>query len=295
MVQKKTAWALNLEHTDQYYEILKNGEERKVMEKIGVAIADDNERIIHMLGSVIASDSELELVGQADNGKDIYDIILNKQPDVVLLDIIMPKEDGLTVMERIQRDENVKKQPVFIVVSAVSQERITEDAFNLGAYYYILKPFDNDMILKRIKTLRRGIVPGFVTKADIAVAGQAPKLLERNLEMDVTNVIHEIGVPAHIKGYQYLRDAIVMVVEDMDLLGAVTKELYPAIAKQNKTTPSRVERAIRHAIEVAWNRGRLETINDLFGYTVQHDKGKPTNSEFIAIIADKLRLERKIG
>ena len=118
---------------------------------------------------------------------------------------------------------------------------------------------------------------------------------ERDLEIEITSIIHEVGVPAHIKGYQYLRDAIVMVVEDMDLLGAVTKELYPAIAKQNKTTPSRVERAIRHAIEVAWNRGRLETINDLFGYTVQHDKGKPTNSEFIAIIADKLRLERKIG
>ncbi len=291
MVQKKTAWALNLEHTDQYYEILKNGEERKVMEKIGVAIADDNERIIHMLGSVIASDSELELVGQADNGKDIYDIILNKQPDVVLLDIIMPKEDGLTVMERIQRDENVKKQPVFIVVSAVSQERITEDAFNLGAYYYILKPFDNDMILKRIKTLRRGIVPGFVTKADIAVAGQAPKLLERNLEMDVTNVIHEIGVPAHIKGYQYLRDAIIMAVNDMEMLNSITKILYPTIAKKHQTTPSRVERAIRHAIEVAWSRGKLDAIDELFGYTVNSGKGKPTNSEFIALIADKIRLE----
>ena len=291
MVQKKTAWALNLEHTDQYYEILKNGEERKVMEKIGVAIADDNERIIHMLGSVIASDSELELVGQADNGKDIYDIILNKQPDVVLLDIIMPKEDGLTVMERIQRDENVKKQPVFIVVSAVSQERLTEDAFNLGAYYYILKPFDNDMILKRIKTLRRGIVPGFVTKADIAVAGQAPKLLERNLEMDVTNVIHEIGVPAHIKGYQYLRDAIIMAVNDMEMLNSITKILYPTIAKKHQTTPSRVERAIRHAIEVAWSRGKLDAIDELFGYTVNSGKGKPTNSEFIALIADKIRLE----
>ncbi|MPN47041.1 Stage 0 sporulation protein A [bioreactor metagenome] len=115
------------------------------------------------------------------------------------------------------------------------------------------------------------------------------------MEVDITNIIHEVGVPAHIKGYQYLRDAITMVVEDMDLLGAVTKELYPAIAKLNNTTPSRVERAIRHAIEVAWNRGKIETINNLFGYTVHNDKGKPTNSEFIAIIADKLRLERKIS
>ena len=261
------------------------------MEKIGVAIADDNERIIHMLGSVIASDSELELVGQADNGKDIYDIILNKQPDVVLLDIIMPKEDGLTVMERIQRDENVKKQPVFIVVSAVSQERITEDAFNLGAYYYILKPFDNDMILKRIKNLKRGILPGLSPKADIIAAGQTPKALERNLEMDVTNVIHEIGVPAHIKGYQYLRDAIIMSVNDMEMLNSITKILYPTIAKKHQTTPSRVERAIRHAIEVAWSRGKLDAIDELFGYTVNSGKGKPTNSEFIALIADKIRLE----
>ena len=133
------------------------------MEKIEVAIADDNERMIHMLGSMIESDNELELVGQADNGKDIYDIIKEKEPDVVLLDIIMPKEDGLTVMERINRDDSMKKHPVFIVVSAVSQERITEDAFNLGAYYYILKPFDNDMVLRRIKNLKHGVrgsVPG---------------------------------------------------------------------------------------------------------------------------------------
>lgn len=260
------------------------------MEKIGVAIADDNERIVHMLENMINNDSELELVGQADNGKDIYDIILEKQPDVVLLDIIMPKEDGLTVMERVHRDENVRKQPVFIVVSAVSQERITEDAFNLGAYYYILKPFDNDMILKRIKTLKRGLYPA-IQAGDKRAIGQTPKMLERNLEMDVTNVIHEIGVPAHIKGYQYLRDAIIMSVNDMEMLNSITKILYPTIAKKHQTTPSRVERAIRHAIEVAWSRGKLDAIDELFGYTVNSGKGKPTNSEFIALIADKIRLE----
>ncbi|MCI8592806.1 MAG: sporulation transcription factor Spo0A [Lachnospiraceae bacterium] len=261
------------------------------MEKIEVAIADDNERMIHMLGSMIESDNELELVGQADNGKDIYDIIKEKEPDVVLLDIIMPKEDGLTVMERINRDDSMKKHPVFIVVSAVSQERITEDAFNLGAYYYILKPFDNDMVLRRIKNLKHGVrgsVPKLAAKSS---SEHVMQLLERNLEMDVTNVIHEIGVPAHIKGYQYLRDAIIMSVNDMEMLNSITKILYPTIAKKHQTTPSRVERAIRHAIEVAWSRGKLDAIDEMFGYTVNSGKGKPTNSEFIALIADKIRLE----
>ena len=261
------------------------------MEKIEVAIADDNERMIHMLGSMIESDNELELVGQADNGKDIYDIIKEKEPDVVLLDIIMPKEDGLTVMERINRDDSMKKHPVFIVVSAVSQERITEDAFNLGAYYYILKPFDNDMVLRRIKNLKHGVrgsVPKLAAKSS---SEHVMQLLERNLEMDVTNVIHESGVPAHIKGYQYLRDAIIMSVNDMEMLNSITKILYPTIAKKHQTTPSRVERAIRHAIEVAWSRGKLDAIDEMFGYTVNSCKGKPTNSEFIALIADKIRLE----
>ena len=261
------------------------------MEKIEVAIADDNERMIHMLGSMIESDNELELVGQADNGKDIYDIIKEKEPDVVLLDIIMPKEDGLTVMERINRDDSMKKHPVFIVVSAVSQERISEDAFNLGAYYYILKPFDNDMVLRRIKNLKHGVrgsVPKLAAKSS---SEHVMQLLERNLEMDVTNVIHEIGVPAHIKGYQYLRDAIIMSVNDMEMLNSITKILYPTIAKKHQTTPSRVERAIRHAIEVAWSRGKLDAIDEMFGYTVNSGKGKPTNSEFIALIADKIRLE----
>lgn len=263
------------------------------MEKIGVAIADDNERIIHMLGNMINNDSELELVGQADNGKDIYDIILEKQPDVVLLDIIMPKEDGLTVMERVHKDANVKKQPVFIVVSAVSQERITEDAFNLGACYYIMKPFDNEMILNRIKHFKNA---GIGKNREIRRNGNSEQIREvpvRNLEMDVTDIIHEIGVPAHIKGYQYLRDAIIMSVEDMEMLNSITKILYPTIAKKHQTTPSRVERAIRHAIEVAWSRGKMDTIDELFGYTVSTGKGKPTNSEFIALIADKIRLEYK--
>ena len=263
------------------------------MEKLNVAVADDNERMVNLLGTLIRDDSELELVGQADNGKDIYDIIKEKEPDVVLLDIIMPKVDGLTVMERVNQDSSMKKHPAFIVISAVGQEQITEDAFNLGACYYIMKPFDNELILNRIKHFRdnRTRRPGAIRKPE--VQDFSVELKNRNLEMDVTSIIHEIGVPAHIKGYQYLRDAIIMSVEDMEMLNSITKILYLTIAKKHQTTPSRVERAIRHAIEVAWSRGKMDTIDELFGYTVSTGKGKPTNSEFVALIADKIRLEYK--
>lgn len=262
------------------------------MNKLNIAIADDNERMLDLLGNIIHQDKELELVGQAENGKDMYEIIRNKEPDVILLDIFMPKMDGLTVMEKVNTDKTLKKRPAFIVVSAVGQERITEDAFNLGAYYYILKPFDNEFLLDRIKDI--GNLSSGKRTLHRPVQGQAvlPKP-ERNLEMDVTNIIHEIGVPAHIKGYQYLRDAIILSVDDVEMLNSITKILYPTIAKKHQTTPSRVERAIRHAIEVAWSRGKMDTIDELFGYTVSNGKGKPTNSEFIALIADKIRLEYK--
>lgn len=263
------------------------------MEKLNIAIADDNERMINLLESIIKEDSDLELVGQADNGKDIYNIIKEKEPDIVLLDIIMPKVDGLTVMEKINRDNTMKKHPAFIIVSAVGQEQITEDAFNLGAYYYILKPFDNEMVLNRIKHLKNKVAGRTREIRQLSTFDMKSDYMEKNLEIDVTHIIHEIGVPAHIKGYQYLRDSIIMSVEDMDMLNSITKILYPTIAKKHQTTPSRVERAIRHAIEVAWSRGKMDTIDELFGYTVSTGKGKPTNSEFIALIADKIRLEYK--
>lgn len=265
-------------------------EERKKMNKLNIAIADDNERMLDLLGNIIHQDKELELVGQAENGKDVYEIIKTKEPDVVLLDIFMPKMDGLTVMEKVNEDQSLKKRPAFIIVSAVGQERITEDAFNLGACYYILKPFDNEILLEKIKDI--GNLSG--RKHTMRRPAQGQTILpnpERNLEMDVTNIIHEIGVPAHIKGYQYLRDAIILSVDDVEMLNSITKILYPTIAKKHQTTPSRVERAIRHAIEVAWSRGKMDTIDELFGYTVSNGKGKPTNSEFIALIADTIQLE----
>ena len=264
------------------------------MDKLNVAIADDNTKMADMLGQMIEEDKDLELVGKAHNGEEICNIIKEREPDVVVLDIIMPKMDGLTVMENCQHDHMLKKTPAFIVVSAVGQERITEDAFSLGAEYYMLKPFDNQVLLNRIKNLRRrsdrrireNVRPSVVREEQGAYG-------TRNLETDVTNIIHEIGVPAHIKGYQYLRDAIILAVNDIEMLNSITKVLYPTIAKKHQTTPSRVERAIRHAIEVAWSRGKMDTIDALFGYTVSTGKGKPTNSEFIALIADKIRLEYK--
>ena len=260
------------------------------MEKLNVAIADDNEKMVEILGRMIEEDKDLTLVGKAHNGEEICNIIKEREPDVVVLDIIMPKMDGLTVMENCQHDHMLKKTPVFIVVSAVGQERITEDAFRKGASYYVMKPFHNDMILSRIKDAGKGerrnsseAIPGSTVQ----------KKPEYNLETRVTDMIHEIGIPAHIKGYHYLRDAIIMAVDDMDVLNAITKVLYPTIAKMHQTTASRVERAIRHAIEVAWSRGKLDTLDELFGYTVSNGKGKPTNSEFIALIADTIRLENK--
>ena len=234
------------------------------MEKLNVAIADDNERIVEMLNALIRTENDMEVVGTAGNGEDAVEMIKKSAPDVVLLDLIMPKMDGLGVLEKLKTDPAVRKMPAFIVLSAIGQEAVTEDAFALGANYYIMKPFNNEMLLGRLRSIRsRG------------------------------NMIHEIGVPAHIKGYQYLRDAIMMSVKDMEMLGSITKVLYPTIAKNHQTTPSRVERAIRHAIEVAWSRGKMDTIDELFGYTVSNGKGKPTNSEFIALIADRIRLEYK--
>ncbi len=261
------------------------------MSEISVAIADDNERILDLLGEIISNDKDLNLVGKANNGEDVFDLIKEKQPDVVLLDLIMPKMDGLSVMELVNTSAEIKKHPHFIVISAVGQERITEDAFKKGANYYILKPFNNEMVLNRIRSANQMIRNNVQLPA--SESQRLKETPQMNLEARVTDMIHEIGIPAHIKGYHYLRDAIIMAIEDMDVLNAITKVLYPTVAKHHQTTASRVERAIRHAIEVAWSRGKIDTLDNLFGYTVSNGKGKPTNSEFIALIADTIRLEYK--
>ncbi len=260
------------------------------MEHLNVAIADDNQKILDVLENIISMDKELNLVGKAKNGEEMCQIIKDRQPDVVLLDLIMPKMDGLTVMEQVNRDHSVNKRPYFIVITAVGQERITEDAFNKGANYYVMKPFNNEVLLDRIKSVRKMFRNNEKKNENGRLEGTARG---EDLENRVTNMLHEIGIPAHIKGYHYLRDAIIMAVKDMDVLNAITKILYPTVAKKYQTTSSRVERAIRHAIEVAWSRGKLDTLDELFGYTVSTGKGKPTNSEFIALIADTIQLEYK--
>lgn len=265
------------------------------MSKIRVVIADDNELMLDMISTILKNDEDIEVVAELTDGLNILSIIREKRPDIVLLDLVMPMLDGLGVMEQVRKNsDSLDKIPAFIVITAAKQESITENAFSLGASYYILKPFDSEILLTRIKQTANDLRTKQMEGKNQVVYENKLMTKKNNLEADVTNIIHEIGVPAHIKGYQYLRDAIMMSVNDSDVLNSITKILYPTIAKQHKTTPSRVERAIRHAIEVAWSRGKMDTINELFGYTVSNGKGKPTNSEFVALIADKIRLEYKL-
>lgn len=259
-------------------------------EKISVAIADDNREFVRIIQEYLSEQADLEVVGVAYNGEEILGVIENSQPDVVILDIIMPHLDGIGVLERI--NESMYRRPKIIMLTAVGQDCITQRVVELGADYYLLKPFNMEVLVKWIRQLASGaadVTPLVPVAATIA----PPRPKTASIDMEVTNIIREIGIPAHIKGYQYLRDAIMMIVNEIELLGAVTKVLYPLIAEKYSTTPSRVERAIRHAIEVAWGRGNIEVINRIFGYTINMEKGKPTNSEFMAMIADKLRMEMK--
>lgn len=269
-------------------------------EKISVLIADDNQEFSHTLSTYINTQEDMEVIGIAKDGNEAINMILNIEPDVVLLDVIMPHLDGLGVLEKINSKNDLKK-PICIMLSAVGQDKITQKSIALGAEYYVVKPFDIELLIKRIREIKffkpNSEVNNFISKVNsnrpyIDIKNDSSKK-EENLEALVTNIIHEVGVPAHIKGYQYLREAIIMVVNDIDVINQITKSLYPKIAYKFNTTPSRVERAIRHAIEVAWGRGEQKIVENIFGYTISAAKGKPTNSEFIAMIADKLRLELK--
>jgi len=261
--------------------------------KISVLIADDNKDFCEIVSQYLSKQEDIDVVAIAHDGIETLNQIKKIQPDVIVLDIIMPHMDGLGVLEKLH-NENLKNTPKIIILSAVGQDKITQRAIALGADYYIVKPFDLEVFVKRIREL----ASDEFADSDFSFSSSLPNLRQENnkkfnLEAEITNIIHEIGVPAHIKGYQYLREAISMVINDMELLSGITKELYPGIAQKFNTTPSRVERAIRHAIEVAWSRGRIDTINKLFGYTIHDEKGKPTNGEFIAMVADKLRMQSR--
>lgn len=261
--------------------------------KIKVLIADDNREFCGILRDYFSNDPEFEVVDICANGMEVLNVIETKEVEVLILDLIMPYMDGIGVLEKIN-ELNLPVKPRIIILTAFGQENITQKAVQLGADYYILKPFNLQVLGDRVRQVARDVQPKVEHRgpvAQVAIRTAIPK----DMEIEVTKVIHEIGVPAHVKGYQYLRDAIMLVVAEINYLGAVTKELYPTIAQKYDTTPSRVERAIRHAIELAWDRGDLDKINKVFGYTISGERGKPTNSEFIAIIADRLRLENKVS
>ncbi len=265
------------------------------MSKISILVADDNREFCDILYDYLKQQEDFEVVGFAKDGLEALDLLVEKKPDILILDIIMPHLDGLGVLERLN-GMVLEKEPRIIILSAVGQDKITQKAIELGADYYVVKPFDFEIFTKRLRQISGMPIAKKTSKEYINIPKESNSNVDsaKSMEAKITNIIHEIGVPAHIKGYLYLREAITMVIDDIELLGAVTKELYPNIALKYNTTPSRVERAIRHAIEVAWSRGKVDTINNIFGYTIHTDKGKPTNSEFIAMVADKLRLEKEI-
>ncbi|MFB9325318.1 sporulation transcription factor Spo0A [Paenibacillus aurantiacus] len=275
------------------------------MQRIEVLLADDNREFTNLLSEYISEQSDMVVTGIAYNGEEVLRLLeeSRKAPDVLILDIIMPHLDGLGVLERL-RELNLSPMPKIIMLTAFGQENITQKAVQLGASYYILKPFDMEILANRIRQLVGNATAMSGSGASVfsgsssmvkSSSNVVPLAKGKNLDANITSIIHEIGVPAHIKGYQYLREAITMVYNNIEILGAITKTLYPAIAEKFKTTPSRVERAIRHAIEVAWTRGNIDSISHLFGYTINISKSKPTNSEFIAMVADKLRIEHKVS
>ena len=264
-----------------------------MLKKVRIVIADDNKEFRLILKDFLESKNLFDVVEMADDGLKALDAVQKFEPDILILDIIMPHLDGLGVLEKLHKME-LKKFPKVIILSAVGHDKVTQRAINMGVEYYIVKPFNFESFADRIIQISELETSKVQNKSKEIVHNEKVNE-ELSLEVKITEILHEVGVPAHIKGYQYLRTSIIDVVNNIELLGAITKELYPMIAQKYTTTPSRVERAIRHAIEVAWTRGKIETINNIFGYTIHNNKGKPTNSEFIAMIADKLRLEQKVS
>lgn len=249
--------------------------------KAKILVADANEDFRRLLVSALREEADLEVAAETGDGQDAVRLVKDLAPEVIAMDLMLTRMDGIEVLEALGA---MPSRPKAVVLSSFTKGAVAEQAAAQGADYFIVKPCKVSSVVERIRQIansRQGEGEGRET-----LSGQ-------NLETTVTAIIHEIGVPAHIKGYQYLREAIIIAVNDMEVINAVTKILYPEVAKRFGTTASRVERAIRHAIEVAWDRGDLETLQKYFGYTVSNAKGKPTNSEFIAMIADRLQLQRK--
>ncbi len=245
-----------------------------------VLIADNSEEFCNQLSAMLQQTGSFQVVGTVNDGEACLRSINELQPDVLVLDLMLPKRDGISVLRALTAGE---KRPITLATSGFVTEYVANTAANLGVRYLMLKPFDATVLVERLEEIQGSADDRRTVR----------RLDKTGIETMVTSIIHEIGVPAHIKGYQYLREAIIIAVNDMDVINAITKVLYPQVAKTFQTTPSRVERAIRHAIEVAWDRGDLDTLQKFFGYTVSNTKGKPTNSEFIALIADRLQLQMR--
>ncbi|MBQ6324187.1 MAG: sporulation transcription factor Spo0A [Bacilli bacterium] len=249
------------------------------MEKTRLLIIDDNENLVEMIKEYFEEVSNIEVTFSAKDGSEGINLIDTKKNnfDLILLDLIMPNKDGIAVLEHLEKNNIDKK---VIVLTSYNTQDIIRKVSELGASYLMLKPFELSDLEEKIKQV-----------AKISTRGESLDLYHNNLQISITRTLHELGVPSHIKGYQYIREGITLVYKKPEMIGGITKELYPEIAKKFSSTGSRVERAIRHAIEVSWNRGNWDLMEEIFGHSVDIDKAKPTNSEFIVTIADKLRLE----
>lgn len=261
-----------------------------------VLVCDDNKNFAGIVSNFLSSQKDMEVVDIALSGKEALDKIIKYQPDVVLLDLIMPELDGLGVMERLA-ESKVEKMPKIVLQSAISQEFAIKEALELGAYCFMLKPYELPILADRMRSafadssVSSGNFISTSYNSDYLNVKKANEKLDA--EVEVTNLMHKVGIPANISGHQFLREAILRVVEDRGLITGITKELYPDVADKYKTTAAKVERSIRHAIEVCWLRGRVDVLENTFGYTINPERGKPTNSEFIAMVADKIRMDMR--
>lgn len=257
-------------------------------ERIKILIADDNREFCAQCSALLRTYG-FETMTVPKDGVKLVDTILEYKPNIVLADVFMPRLDAIGVMKKILNSE-ISEKPLFMMMSTFDNSMLERELLSSGASYYFLKPFDTEILVERIIQ-----ISGYKKSENVSLLGATSNKLQPDLEMMVTEIIHQIGVPAHIKGYHYLRESIILAVTQPEIINSVTKQLYPTVAKKFSTTSSRVERAIRHAIEVAWDRGDVDILNSYFGYTIHNSRGKPTNSEFIAMIADKLRLRLKVG
>ncbi|MBQ3079100.1 MAG: sporulation transcription factor Spo0A [Clostridia bacterium] len=256
------------------------------MDKISVLLVDDNQALLRLIADSLSRKPDVEIVGLARDGAEALDMIKAHLPDVMLLDIVMPRLDGFSTLEMLNKME-LSKRPRVIMLTGLTRDDFISRAMRLGADYYMIKPVDMLQLYQRILDVARSDESGDVLCVRNPEEGNSDSADER-----VTNLFLSIGIPAHIKGYAYLREAVKMVLEDHDRINRITKELYPGIARRFSTTPSKVERAMRHAIEVAWSRGRLDSVNRIYGYKVFSPEDKPTNGEFIAMVADKVAFQK---